>query len=101
MGTGHPAGPPRRTGIGHGQAVRHAYEQVGEDSFAIGLGPCEEVPGEQCTETRADSDSTALFRDGRISVTPVTADRTYGVKAPNPATLRKLRTYVEHEAPRR
>ncbi|WP_157870036.1 MULTISPECIES: 5'/3'-nucleotidase SurE [unclassified Streptomyces] len=101
VSTGRPAGAPRWTSVGHGQAVWHAYEQVGEDSFAIDLGICEEVPGEACTETRADADSTALFRDGRISVTPVTADRTYGAKAANPATLRKVRTYVEHGAPRR
>ncbi|MEU8530717.1 5'/3'-nucleotidase SurE [Streptomyces sp. NPDC048629] len=96
---GTPAGRPAWTGVGHGKVVWHAYEPTGEDSFAIGLGVCEEKPGDPCTETARDADSTALFRDGRISVTPVTRDRTYGAHEPNTKTLRKLRQYVEHDAP--
>lgn len=96
---GTPAGRPAWTSVGHGKVVWHAYEATGEDSFAIGLGVCEETPGEPCTETVKDADSMALFRDGRISVTPVTSDRTYGVQEPNPKALRKIRQYVEHDAP--
>ncbi|MGW6613368.1 5'/3'-nucleotidase SurE [Streptomyces erythrochromogenes] len=101
ISTGTPAGPPRWTSVGHGKVVWHAYEQVGADSFAIGLGFCEEAPGDPCAETVADADSAALFRDGRISVTPLTSDRTYGVKTPHAHTLRKVRSYVENDAPRR
>ncbi|MFF2409498.1 5'/3'-nucleotidase SurE [Streptomyces sp. NPDC058092] len=100
VSAGTPAGPPRWTSIGHGRAVWHAYEPVGEDSFAIALGFCEELPGDPCTETVKDADATALLRDGRIAVAPVTADRTYGVRKPHPETLRKIRHYVEHDAPR-
>ncbi|MFE5094841.1 hypothetical protein ACFRCI_31935 [Streptomyces sp. NPDC056638] len=95
-----PARPPRWTSIGHGQAVRDACEPVGEDSFAIALGFCEELPGDPCTETVKDADATALLRDGRIAVAPVAADRTDGVREPHPGTLRKIRHYVEHDAPR-
>ncbi|SEB73359.1 5'/3'-nucleotidase SurE [Streptomyces sp. TLI_105] len=101
VSTGTPAGPPRWTRVGHGQAVWHAYEQTGGNSFRIGLGLCGEAPGDPCTETVKDADSTALLRDGRIAVAPVTADRTYGVREPHPETLRKIRRYVEHDAPRR
>ncbi|MGW6708851.1 5'/3'-nucleotidase SurE [Streptomyces sp. NPDC054956] len=101
IASGRPAGPPRWTSIGHGKVVWHAYEQVGEDSFAIGLGVCEERPGDACAETVADADSSALFRDGRISVAPVTSDRTFGARTPHPETLRKVRHYVENDAPRR
>ncbi|MFD0076186.1 5'/3'-nucleotidase SurE [Streptomyces sp. NPDC127166] len=101
VSTGTPAGPPLWTRVGHGQVVWHAYEQTGENSFAIGLGLCEETPGDPCTETVKDADSTALFRDGRIAVAPVTADRTYGVREAHPETLRKIRAYVEHAVPRR
>ncbi|MFH8623611.1 5'/3'-nucleotidase SurE [Streptomyces vietnamensis] len=100
VSAGRRAGAPVWTRVGHGQVVWHAYEQTGEDSFAIGLGFCEETPGDPCTETVEDADSTALFRDGRIAVAPVTADRTYGVKEPHPETLRGIRRYVEHDAPR-
>ncbi|WP_225804410.1 5'/3'-nucleotidase SurE [Streptomyces sp. NK15101] len=101
VSTGTPAGPPRWTRVGHGQVVWHAYERTGGNSFRIGLGLCEEAPGDPCTETVRDADSTALLRDGRIAVAPVTADRTYGVREPHPETLRKIRRYVEHDAPRR
>lgn len=74
---------------------------MGEDSFAIGLGFCEERPGDPCSESVWDADSSALFRDGRISVTPLTSDRTYGAKIPHPATLQKIRRHVEDAAPRR
>ncbi|MDD9376302.1 5'/3'-nucleotidase SurE [Streptomyces sp. ZAF1911] len=101
ISTGTPAGPPRWTSVGHGKVVWHAYEQVGADSFAIGLGFCGDRPGDPCSETVADADSAALFRDGRISVTPLTSDRTYGAKTPDPRTLRKIHRYVENDAPRR
>ncbi|MEU0403114.1 5'/3'-nucleotidase SurE [Streptomyces sp. NPDC006197] len=101
VSTGTPAGPPRWTSVGHGQVVWHAYERTGGNSFRIALGLCEEAPGDPCTETLKDADSTALLRDGRIAVAPVTADRTYGVREPHPETLWKIRRYVEHDAPRR
>ncbi|MFI1712300.1 5'/3'-nucleotidase SurE [Streptomyces litmocidini] len=100
VSTGTPAKAPAWTSVGHGAVVWHAYERTGDDSFEIGLGFCEETPGEPCTETVKDADSAALFRDGRIAIAPVTADRTYGAKEPRPETLWKIRRYVEHDAPR-
>ncbi|MFF8376095.1 5'/3'-nucleotidase SurE [Streptomyces sp. NPDC015661] len=100
VSTGQRAGTPAWTSVGRGAVVWHAYEQTGDDSFEIGLGFCEETPGEPCTETVKDADSAALFRDGRIAIAPVTADRTYGAKEAHPETLRKIRRYVEHDAPR-
>ncbi|MET8542028.1 5'/3'-nucleotidase SurE [Kitasatospora sp. NPDC004799] len=97
---GRPAGPARWTTVGHGREVWHAYEPVGADGFAITLEVCEHRPGEACTETVRDADALALLRDGRVSVTPVTPDRTYGVRTADPQELNRLRHYIEQEAPR-
>lgn len=95
-----PAKAARWTRVGHGREVWHAYEPAGTDSFAITLGECEHRPGDACTETVPDADATALLRDGHVSVTPVTADRTYGVRTADPQELNRLRHYIEHDAPR-
>ncbi|MFE7111656.1 5'/3'-nucleotidase SurE [Streptomyces sp. NPDC057575] len=100
VSAGHPAGAPRWTSIGHGEVVRLTCEETGESSFGIGRGFCEERPGDPCTGTVRNADAEARYGEHRISVAPVTADRTYGAKPPNPGTLRKTRHYVEHEAPR-
>lgn len=100
VSAGHPAGAPRWTSIGHGKVVRHTYEQTGESSFGIGLGFCKERPADPCTETVRNADAEALYGEHRIFVAPVTADRTWGEKPPNPGISRKTRHYVEHEAPR-
>ncbi|MFD8595262.1 5'/3'-nucleotidase SurE [Kitasatospora sp. NPDC059646] len=97
---GRPAGPARWTTVGRGREVWHAYEPAGADSFAVTLGLCEHLPGDPCTETDPDADALALLRDGRISVTPVTPDRTYGVRTADPQELNRLRHYIDHEAPR-
>ncbi|AUY52985.1 5'/3'-nucleotidase SurE [Streptomyces sp. CB01881] len=99
---GRPAGAPRWTAVGRGRVVWHAYQpRTGAaDSFDIALGVCADRPGDACTETLPDADSTALLRDGRISVTPVTADRTYGVRGGGGKELKRLQYFVEHEAPR-
>ncbi|MER6501304.1 5'/3'-nucleotidase SurE [Streptomyces sp. NPDC001455] len=100
VSAGRPAGAPRWTSVGHGKVVWHTYEKSGENSFDIGFGVCEERPGDPCAETSENTDAEALYGEHRVSVAPVTADRTYGVKTPRPVTLRKIRHYVEHEAPR-
>ncbi|MEV7237016.1 hypothetical protein AB0N06_24555 [Streptomyces sp. NPDC051020] len=99
---GRPAKAARLTCVGHGRAVRHEYEARagGGDSFDITLGFCEENPGDDRTETVPDVDSTALLRDGHISVTPVTADRTFGAQTGIGKELNRLRHFAEHEAPR-
>ncbi|MCZ0981271.1 5'/3'-nucleotidase SurE [Streptomyces diastatochromogenes] len=100
VSAGGRAGAPVWTRVGDGQVVWHAYERTGEDSFEIGLGVCEETPGDPCTETAEDADSTALLRDGRIAVAPITADRTYGVPVGARRELKAIERYVEREAPR-
>ncbi|MFJ9444650.1 5'/3'-nucleotidase SurE [Kitasatospora sp. NPDC101235] len=97
---GSPAKAPRWTSVGHGREVWHAYQPSGADSFAITLGVCEERPGDACTETVPDADATAVLRNGHVSVTPVTADRTYGVRTVGPQELNRIRHYIEHDAPR-
>ncbi|MFF0472780.1 5'/3'-nucleotidase SurE [Streptomyces sp. NPDC004284] len=100
VSAGQRAGAPAWTRVGDGQVVWHAYEQTGRDSFGIGLGICEENPGDPCTETTGNADSTALLREGRIAVAPITADRTYGVPVGARRELKAIERYVEHEAPR-
>ncbi|MFH8841325.1 5'/3'-nucleotidase SurE [Streptomyces sp. NPDC017868] len=100
VSAGQRAGAPVWTRVGDGQVVWHAYDRTGEDSFEIGLGFCEETPGDPCTETARNADSTALLRDGRIAVAPITADRTYGVPVGARRELKAIERYVEHEAPR-
>jgi 5'-nucleotidase len=95
---------PVWTAVGHGQVVWHAYEarEPGGDTYDITLGVCDDKPGSPCTETVPDADSTALLQQGHITVAPVTADRTYGVRTGGAGAreLAALRRYVEHEAPR-
>ncbi|MFD4657099.1 5'/3'-nucleotidase SurE [Kitasatospora sp. NPDC058444] len=98
--TAGPAKAARWTRVGHGREVWHAYRPTGADGFAITLGACEHRPGDSCTETVANADATALLRDGHISVTPVTPDRTYGVRTADAQELNRLRHYIEHDAPR-
>ncbi|MFF2507757.1 5'/3'-nucleotidase SurE [Streptomyces sp. NPDC058067] len=95
-----PAGPARWTSVGRGQEVWHTYEPSGTGTFDIGYGFCEHRPGDACTEKVTDADATAVLRDGHISVTPVTADRTYGVRAVDRRGLNQVRDYIEHDGPR-
>ncbi|MFD8481788.1 5'/3'-nucleotidase SurE [Kitasatospora sp. NPDC059673] len=96
---GRPAGPARWTSVGHGREIWHAYQPTAGGAYTIGLGWCEHRPGDRCTETVPDADATALLRDNRISVTPVTPDRTYGARPADPAELNRVRHYVEHQGP--
>nr|BFD95659.1 hypothetical protein KitaXyl93_70190 [Kitasatospora sp. Xyl93] len=66
----------------------------------MALGFCGHRPADACTETDPDADALALRRDGRISVTSVTPDRTYGVRTADHRELNRLRHYIDHEAPR-
>lgn len=94
---------PVFTGIGHGQVVWHAYQpksRSGADSYDITLGMCADRPGDRCTETVRNADSTALLKRGHIAVAPVTADRTYGVRTDGARELNRLKHYVSHNAPR-
>ncbi|WP_418960369.1 5'/3'-nucleotidase SurE [Streptomyces tritici] len=107
VSAGQKAGPPVWTSIGHGKFVWHAYEartpgESGGDLFDIVLGVCDHKPASACTETVEDADSTALLDKGHITVAPVTADRTYGVRTSGAGQrdLARLERYVEHHAPR-
>jgi 5'-nucleotidase len=94
---------PVWTGIGHGQVVWHAYKpkpRSSTDSYDITLGMCADRPGDPCTETVRNADSTALLKQGHIAVAPVTADRTYGVRTDGVKELNRLKHYVIHNAPR-
>ncbi|MEU6847357.1 5'/3'-nucleotidase SurE [Streptomyces sp. NPDC046716] len=104
VSAGQKAKPPVWTSIGHGKKVWHAYEArtPGGDLFDIVPGVCDDEPTSDCTETVKNADSTALLDRGHISVAPVTADRTYGVRTSSAGQLElaRLERYVEREAPR-
>ncbi|MET9955073.1 5'/3'-nucleotidase SurE [Streptomyces sp. NPDC006339] len=103
VSAGQRAKPPVWSSVGHGQVVWHAYRPAapgGADSYDITLGVCPDRPGDRCTETVRDADSTALLKRGHITVVPVTADRTYGVRTDGGRELSSLRHYVAHDAPR-
>ncbi|MFF3349660.1 5'/3'-nucleotidase SurE [Streptomyces sp. NPDC002779] len=104
VSAGQRAKPPVWTSIGHGQVVWHAYQAKqqdgGGDSYDITFGVCPNRPGDPCTETVKDADSTAMLGRGHIAVAPVTADRTYGVRAGATSELARLKHYVTHDAPR-
>ncbi|MFB6549429.1 5'/3'-nucleotidase SurE [Streptomyces sp. NPDC056405] len=98
---GQRAKAPRWTGIGHGKVVWHDYaaRRGSDKTFDIAFGICANEPSDFCTETVRSADSTALL-SGHIAVAPVTADRTYGVTIHGRKELRKLKHYVERNAPR-
>ncbi|MFE1951212.1 5'/3'-nucleotidase SurE [Streptomyces sp. NPDC059524] len=104
VSAGQRAGRMVWTSVGHGKVVWHAYEArtPGSDVYDIVLGVCADEPSADCTETVRDADSTALLSRGHITVAPVTADRTYGVRTSGAGQrdLARLKRYVEHEAPR-
>ncbi|MYT73499.1 MULTISPECIES: 5'/3'-nucleotidase SurE [unclassified Streptomyces] len=104
VSAGQKAKPPVWTRVGHGKKVWHAYEArtPGGDLFDIVPGVCDDKPASDCTETVENADSTALLDQGHIAVAPITADRTYGVRADGAGQreLARLKWYVEHEAPR-
>ncbi|MEV7405601.1 5'/3'-nucleotidase SurE [Streptomyces sp. NPDC091267] len=103
VSAGRRAKAPAWTSIGHGQVVWHAYRpraQAGTDSYDITFGVCGNHPGDRCTETRRNADSTGLLQQGHITVSPVTADRTYGVGTGDTRELNRLKHYVTHDAPR-
>ncbi|MFF1396294.1 5'/3'-nucleotidase SurE [Streptomyces sp. NPDC058287] len=98
---GRRAKAPRWTGIGHGKVVWHDYaaHRGSGDTFDIVPGVCADRPGDACTETVRRADSTALL-SGHVAVAPVTADRTYGATIDGGKNLRRLKHYVEQDAPR-
>lgn len=107
VSAGQRAKPPVWTSVGHGKVVWHAYEarkpgEQGGDLYDITFGLCDNKPESECTETVRDADSTALFERGHITVAPVTADRTYGVRTSGAGQreLARVKWYVEHRAPR-
>ncbi|ORT57079.1 5'/3'-nucleotidase SurE [Streptomyces sp. CB03238] len=102
VSAGQRAKAPVWTSVGHGQVVWHAYQpkQAGGDTYDITMGVCANRPGDRCTETVKDADSTALLGRGHIAVAPVTADRTYGVRADATRELARVKHYVTNDAPR-
>jgi 5'-nucleotidase len=103
VSAGQRAKAPVWTRVGHGQVVWHAYRPAprsGADSYDITFGVCPDRPGDPCTETVPNADSTALLKRGHIAVAPVTADRAYGVRTDDDGKLDRLKHYVTHDAPR-
>ncbi len=103
VSAGQRAKAPQWTSVGHGQVVWHAYEAKsagGSDSYDITMGRCPGRPADACTETVVDADSTALLERGHITVAPITADRTYGVRTDGGRDLRRIEQYVTRHAPR-
>ncbi|KOX18284.1 5'/3'-nucleotidase SurE [Nocardiopsis sp. NRRL B-16309] len=68
-------------------------EFTGQDAYELGVRVCEpDTPG--CVpETSADADSTALLAEGAVSVSALTADRTYA-SGEDPAEVERLAELV-------
>ncbi|MFC8506049.1 5'/3'-nucleotidase SurE [Streptomyces sp. NPDC057411] len=103
VSAGQRAESPVWTRVGDAAVVYHAFEQRGTgDQFDIALGLCgqEDSDPDECTEGRADADSTWLLDKGHVTVAPITWDRTYGTPVDARRTLNRVEQYVRHEAPR-
>lgn len=95
---GAPAKPAVWTSVGTQVAGFHTYAPQQDGSFKIVLTGCS--GSELCEEERDDSDMTATGKENRISVTPLTWDRTYGYGIDGQRELSKVEKLVEHDAPR-
>jgi 5'-nucleotidase len=82
--------------IGDETYAYHGYVAQSDGSYKIALSACSGLP--DCTETKRDADVTWLLK-GHITVVPINWDRTYGERTDS-RTLAKVRSYVEHKAPR-
>lgn len=95
---GTPAEPAVWTSVGTQVAGFHTYAAQPDGSFRIVLTGCVDSP--LCEEERADADLTAVMHESRISVTPLTWDRTYGYPVEGQRELSKVQKFVERDAPR-
>nr|WP_300150935.1 5'/3'-nucleotidase SurE [Propionicimonas sp.] len=91
ISTGIPAGSPTWVKIGSATYAYHGYTRQADGSWTIALSICADKP--ICVETRRDADWTTLTKKHRITVAPITWDRTYGV-ADGGRTLAKVRNFV-------
>lgn len=83
--------------VGTGTVAYHGYLRQADGSYWINLALCSGLP--DCVETRRDADVPAVMQRSHITVAPITWDRTYGSKIDG-RTLAKVRSFVEHKAPR-
>ncbi|WP_156760220.1 5'/3'-nucleotidase SurE [Microbacterium karelineae] len=95
--SGTPALPAVWTSVGTSVGGFHGYVPQEDGSYQISLGAC--VDSHHCVEERDDADITAMIGENRISVTPLTWDRTYGYRIDGQRELAKVRTFVEQSAP--
>jgi 5'-nucleotidase len=86
------------TSVGTRVAGFHSYAAQQDGSFRIVLTGCTDSP--LCEEERSDADITATGSENRISVSPLTWDRTYGYPIDGQRELSKVQKFVEHDAPR-
>ncbi len=82
--------------VGDQTYAYHGYVAQPDGSYKIALAACSGLP--DCTETKRDADVTWIQR-GHITVVPITWDRTYGERTDS-RRLAKVRSFVEHKAPR-
>jgi 5'-nucleotidase len=92
-----PAKPAVYASVGEGQVARHTYVKQADGSYKIVLVGCQGLP--DCVETRKDADAPYVFKDNRITVTPINADRTYGQHIDGAQDLAKLKHFIKHDAP--
>lgn len=92
------AKPAVWTSVGTSIAGFHTYAAQADGSYKIVLTGCVDSP--RCEDERSDADILATGPQSRISVTPLTWDRTYGYKVDGQRELAKVRKFVEHDAPR-
>ena len=82
--------------VGDQTYAYHGYVPQADGSYKIALSACSGLP--DCTETKRDADVTLLMK-GHITVVPINWDRTYGERTDS-RSLAKVRSFVEHKAPR-
>ena len=82
--------------VGDETYAYHGYTRQADGSYKIALSACSGLP--DCEEPKRDADVTLIQR-GHITVVPITWDRTYGERTDS-LVLAKVRSFVEHKAPR-
>ncbi|MFI6577015.1 5'/3'-nucleotidase SurE [Nocardiopsis sp. NPDC050513] len=89
---GEPAADVRWTEAGTGTVLLPEY--TGEDSYELGVTVCGPDTPDCLPETKENADSTALLVEGAVSVSALTADRTYA-SGEDPAEVERLAALVD------
>lgn len=95
---GTPARRAKWASISDGTFAYHSYVRQADGSYQISLAPCTGLAA--CIPTRPDADKTLVMDRNHITVTPINWDRTYGHAINGKRELTKVKSYIQHSAPR-